>query len=220
MAEERVTTVVEYDKLTTVRLKSGFIFKRMRDPSEDLESEMKAFFATRRAYFNQQVENTFDIADGQYTKFEFYWTPQRARRVTNDSDRIGSQRVVFRSVADVTLLYLKERSLIIFATEYKFAVTEAGCGGNGTIYVTGGRNFTLEEIYFNKITTVGAYHDEELYNVVNSGCFGGADSKFNVVKDGFTIRAGEAFRILASKAYSQELRDARNMINSKISGAN
>ncbi|TJV16707.1 hypothetical protein [Mesorhizobium sp.] len=220
MAEERIKNIVEYKKLANIRLKSGFIFKSVRDPSEDVESEIKAYLESQRASFNQRVESTFDLPEGEYTKFEFFWTPQRAKRVAADDDRIEQDKVWFRSQAKISLLYLKLRYLIIFKTEFKFAVTEAGCGGNGAIYSTGGRNFTLEEIYFNKITTVGAYHDEELYNVINPGCSGENKSTFNVTEDGFVIRAGEAFRITASQSFAQELRDARNMINGKISGVN
>ena len=120
----------------------------------------------------------------------------------------------------MTLLYLKDRSLIIFKTDYLFAITEPGCGNSGMIRCSGGRNFTLEEIYFNKITTVGAYHDEELYNVIKPGCGSGGVESFTITRDGFVIRAGEAFKVLASERFSNELRDARNLINENISKIN
>ena len=174
----------------------------------------------RRPQMNDIVARTFDLPEGEYTKFEFIWTPQRARVVSKPDDNIEKKNVWFRSHADVTLLYLKERSLVLFTTEYRFAITEPGCGGNSPIWYTGGTNYTLEEIYFNKISTVGAYHDEEQYRVYTPGCGGGMESNYTVERDGFIIRAGEAFRIIASKRFASELREARQLINSKISETN
>ncbi|MER8693162.1 hypothetical protein NKI77_06215 [Mesorhizobium opportunistum] len=107
MAEERIKNIVEYKKLANIRLKSGFIFKSVRDPSEDVESEIKAYLESQRASFNQRVESTFDLPEGEYTKFEFFWTPQRAKRVAADDDRIEQDKVWFRSQAKISLLYLK-----------------------------------------------------------------------------------------------------------------
>lgn len=219
MSNSSIQEIVEYDRLGRIRIKSGLIFGKLRDPSEDVESEVRHFLAERREYFNKKVSDTFDLPEGGFTKFEFYWTPQRMRKVTSPGDMIGSKKVSFRSSADVTLLYLKERSVIIFKTEYLFAITEPGCGGTGILFQSGGRNFTLEEIYFNKITTVGAYHEEERYNVVNPGC-SGKEVAFTISRDGFIVRAGESFKVLASERFNQELRDARSMINEKISGTN
>ncbi|WP_114286683.1 hypothetical protein [Candidatus Halocynthiibacter alkanivorans] len=217
---EKLERIVEYHKLTKIRLKTGFIFTFTRDPSEDLEIEIRSFLNNNRADFNRKVANAFDLPEGGYTKFEFFWVPQRARRISSDDDRIGNNKIIFRSAAEVTLIYLKERSLIIFNTEYSFAVTDAGCGGKGEMHYSGGRNYTLEEIYFNKISTVGAYHDEEMYNVLKPGCGGGTTTKFTIEKDGFVIRAGENFRVLASERHRSEMKDARQMINDKISSSN
>lgn len=217
---DTTSSVILYNKYKEIKIKSGLIFKRQRDPSEDLEAEIRQFLQERRTQMNDIVARTFDLPEGGYTKFEFVWTPQRARVVHNKADNIEKRNVLFRSNADVTLLYLKEKSLVLFSTEYRFAITEPGCGGNSPIWYTGGKNYTLEEIYFNKISTVGAYHDEELYRVYTPGCGGGAETNFTIEKDGFVIRAGEAFRIIASKRFANELRDARQMINSKISENN
>jgi hypothetical protein len=141
------------------------------------------------------------------------------RKIASDGDMIGSKKVLFRSSADATILFLKERSVIIFKTDFLFAITEPGCGGSGNLYQSGGKNFTLEEIYFNKITTVGAYHEEDRYNVIDTGC-SGKEASFTISRDGFIIRAGESFKVLASERFSQELKDARSMINEKISGSN
>jgi len=219
MSNEK-TGVIEYSKLRAIRLKSGFIITRRRDPSEDLDAEIRHFCSQQRQRFNSIVASTFELPDDGFTKFEFIWTPKRARIINGGADYIASTKVAFRSEADVTLLYLKDRSLILFNTKYRFAITEPGCGGNGSILYTGGTNFTLEEIYFNKITTVGAYHNEEIYRVVSPGCGGGTETNYTVMKDGFVIRAGESFRIIASEDASDELRDARQLINQKISTSN
>ena len=80
------------------------------------------------------------------------------------------------------------KTLIIFQTNYDFAITQPGCGGSGMLYQTGGKNYELEEIYFNKITTVGAVHDEDTYKVVEEGCGKGGESTFTSEFDGFVIK--------------------------------
>lgn len=220
MANEEITKIINYERLTRIKLKSGLIFSYTRDPSEDLNNEIATFLNSRRSEFNRTVSSAFDLPEGEYTKYEFIWSPKRAQAVSNSGDRISGNDVEFRSSADVTVLYMKSRSLIIFKTDFLFAVTKPGCGGNGQIWVSGGRNYTLEEIYFNKITTVGAYHDEELLNVLKPGCGGGQTTSFTIVRDGFTIRAGESFRVVASERFSNELRDARAEINARISETN
>lgn len=88
------------------------------------------------------------------------------------------------------------------------------------LYQTGGKNYELEEIYFNKITTVGAVDDEDTYQVVEEGCGKSGESTFTSEFDGFVIRAGESFKVFASERNLQELKNARKMINEKISETN
>lgn len=216
---ERQEKVVTYERIGSIVLKRG-IFRSARDPSVDLEREIVSFLNRQKRQFNQKVANTFDIEDGAYTKYEFFWVPPRSRNVTSENDRIDNAKVAFRSRADVSLIYLKARSLIIFQTGYAFAITQAGCGRKGGIFVSGGRDYELEEIYFNKITTVGARHDEDAYQVLNEGCGRGQVGTFVAERDGFVIRAGESFQIFASQRHNAELKDARSHINSKISDTN
>lgn len=211
--------IINYSKIGKIKLKSG-LFKSSRDPSVDLEREASDFISSQKKIFNEKVSNTFDIESNDFQKFEFFDLDKRASKIDSESDKIDNLKVAFRSSAQVTLLYLKPRSLIIFQTKLEFAITSPGCGGNGQLYYTGGRNYMLEEIYFNKITTVGAQHDETSHQVLNEGCGSGSIATFVEEKDGFVIRAGENFRVFASEKNTQELKAARSMINEKISGTN
>lgn len=218
MASEQ--KVINYNRLSKLKLKSGLIFKSMRDPSVDLEREAMSFLNSQKSEFNRKVANNFDIESEEFQKFEFFALDKRATKVSDANDLINGDTVAFRSQAAVTLLYLKPRSLIIFQTFFDFAVTEGGCGGNGVLYQSGGRNYELEEIYFNKITTVGAKHQEETRQVLEEGCGNGSVVTWNEEKDGFVIRAGESFSVFAAERDTQELKDARKMINEKISSTN
>lgn len=211
--------VITYSKLGKISLKKG-LFGSLRDPSVDLEHEITVFLSNQKHAFNSRVKNTFDLNDGTYTKYEFFWIPPRAQRVSSAHDKIDNAKVAFRSMADVSLVYMKDRSIILFQTSYRFAVTEPGCGRNGVFFVSGGTNFEQEEIYFNKITTVGARHKEETYEVLNEGCGGGKTGTYISERDGFVIRSGEAFHVFASQKHNDELKDARSQINQKISETN
>ena len=212
--------IVNYESLVKLKLKSGFIFKKLRDPSVDMEREVTSFINAQKSNFNRTVSNNFDIETEEFQKFEFFTVDKRAKKVNDANDMIDGTPVLFRAQARVTILYLKPRSLIIFQTNYDFAITQPGCGGSGMLYQTGGTNYELEEIYFNKITTVGAVHDEDTYQVVEEGCGKGGESTFTSEFDGFVIRAGENFKVFASERNMQELKDARKMINEKISETN
>jgi len=151
---ENHNKVISYAQIGKIQLKKG-IFSSARDPSVDLEREIDSFLTRQKKKFNERVANTFDLGDEAYTKYEFFWISPRAIKISNSNDKIENTPVAFRSDADVTLIYLKERSLILFQTKFLFAITEPGCGGNGTLFESGGTDYELEEIYFNKITTVG-----------------------------------------------------------------
>jgi hypothetical protein len=211
--------IINYQRIGSISLKSG-LFRSSRDPSVDLEREVFSFLNGKKRAFNERVASTLEIEDGAFTKYEFFWIPNRAQTVKNLNDKVDRSAINFRSKADVTLLYLKDRSLIIFQTSFDFAITEPGCGGNGGLFVSGGRDYELEEIYFNKITTVGARHEEDTFEVLNEGCGGGKVGTYVSERDGFVIRAGESFKIFASQRHNQELKDARKHINEKISETN
>lgn len=206
-------SIQEYRKIATVKIKKGFlIFKSLRDPSEEARHEIEHFLRNENARFNSIVSNTFEVPEEGTIKFEFFWMPNRVQLVKNE------EKVRFRTRASVTVLYLKANSLIYFRTEYLFLIRE-GCGSSGDLMYYGGKNYELEEIYFNKITTVGAYHKEELIKVVSQGC-NAQETQYNLSEDGFVIRAGENFRVVASENYRSELADARNHINKRISTIN
>lgn len=212
--------VKKYEALVKLKLKSGLIFKKLRDPSVDMERESTSFLNAQKSNFNRTVSNNFDIETEEFQKFEFFTVGKRAEKIRNSNDMINGKPVLFRSQASVTILYLKPRSLIIFQTDYDFAITKPGCGGKGMMYQVGGKNYELEEIYFNKITTVGAVHENKQINVVENGCLSSKERPFSYETDGFVIRAGENFKVFASERDTQELKDARKMINEKISETN
>ena len=217
---ENTSEIVSYTQLTSIKLKS-FFSRRMMDPSVDVEREANAFISSQKVAFNEKVANSFDIESEEFQKFEFFTVDQRAEHLLGTGETInGNTELAFRSRANVSILYLKARSVIIFTTRYDFAVTKPGCFGNGGLYYSGGRNYDLEEIYFNKISNVGTHHTERSIRVYQTGCFGGSSATFNHEENGFVIRAGENFRIFASERNAEELKDARKMINEKISETN
>jgi len=205
-------SIKEYQPFGKIRVRRGiWPFRRIIDPSDEMELEVERFLRKEKDRFNQIVSNTFDVDMESMQKYEFFFVPSRVRRVSDGE-------TIFRTKASVTLLYLKNHSLIYFETEYLFAIN-SGCGSSGEMLFYGGKDYALEEIYFNKITTVGAYHTEELISIVSSGC-SGSEARHTVSEDGFTIRAGENFKVLASEKYRSELNDARSAVNLKISNIN
>ena len=143
--------VVNYESLVKLKLKSGVIFKKLRDPSVDMEREVTSFINAQKSKFNRTVSNNFDIETEEFQKFEFFTVDKRAKKVNDTNDMIDGTSVLFRAKARVTILYLKPRSLIIFQTNYDFAITQPGCGGNGMLYQAGGKNYELEEIFRNSV---------------------------------------------------------------------
>lgn len=203
--------IQEYTAIGQVRTSGGFLGKTKRDPSVEVNELINRFIIEERHRHNQLIQETFDLPES-YVKFEFYWIPPRVARVDSDPE------CCFRTKGNVNIICLKERSLIYFKTDYRFEVKE-GCGGKGTVRAFGGKNHSQEEIYFNKISTVGTYHSEETIEIVNPGC-SGSTGKYVINVDGFKIRAGENFEVIANEKFSEELAQARKMINDKISETN
>ncbi len=203
--------ITEYKKFAKIRIKKGIVFRSFIDPSNEVEMEIERFLRKEKDRFNEIVANTFDLNLSESQKFEFFFMPARVRTVNEAETK-------FRTNASVTLLYLKENSLIYFETKYLFAIN-SGCGPHGDLHFYGGKNYELEEIYFNKISTVGAYHTEELINIVSGGC-NSSEVRYTISEDGFIIRAGENFKVVASEKYRSELDGARRAINEKISRIN
>lgn len=202
-----------YEEIGNVQIKRGMIpFRREKDPTEQMKLLIEDFIKDKRKSFNQMVSNNFELEDGEFTKFEFYWIPEYAEKVYEDID------CAFRMDCEISAIYLKERSFIYFETKYKFEV-KPGCGNNGTVRAFGGKTHEQEEVYFNKITSVKTYHHEDTYRIINDGCFA-KEGMTTINQDGIVIRAGENFRILAIDKFAHELSDARKMINDKISETN
>ena len=113
-----VESIKEYEKFGKIRIQRGvWPFRRLIDPSEEMEMEVERFLKKEKNRFNSIVQNTFDVDMDSAQKYEFYFVPSRVRRVSQDA-------TVFRTNASATLLYLKANSLIYFETEYLFAINK------------------------------------------------------------------------------------------------
>lgn len=160
----------------------------------------------------QLIGKNFDISNEDYTKYEFVWLPYRASFQGAEADE------PFEMNASVTVLLTKPRSLILSTRKYRFTLAK-GCGNTGTVRVYESESYSMEEIYYNKITSVSSYHNESTYQIVNEGC-ASKEGTLKINEDGFTIRAGENFTVLAADKFSGELAEARSFINKKISEVN
>ena len=69
-ALETQQKIITYDVMGKIALKKG-LFKSARDPSVDLEREINSYLSRQKQKFNERVSNTFDIVDGEFTKYEF-----------------------------------------------------------------------------------------------------------------------------------------------------
>lgn len=113
-----------------------------------------------------------------------------------------------------TTIYVKPKSMIIFQTEYQARVQKNCLGMTGKLLWAGGKNHTLEEVFFSKVSSVQATHVEAAFNVIKPGCLGGSFVPMKRSEDGFTIRAGENFAISSEDA--NELGACRKLLNSKL----
>ena len=205
--------VYQYVEIGKVQIKNGFLFfSRPKDPTADMVMLIETFIKEQRKKYNQIVSSNFDLEEGEFTKFEFYWLPKNAQKIDGDED------CAFRMECYINTLYLKDRSFIFFETQYRFDV-KPGCGNSGTIRAFGGKSYEQEEVYFNKITSIKTHHHEETYKIINDGCFAN-EAITTINQDGIIIRAGENFKIVAIDKFAQELQQARKMINEKVSEVN
>ena len=182
------------------------------DPSRQMTDLVTAFVTEQKRKFNATIADTFELKEGEFTKFEFFYIPEKAFVVENNPE------VAFEMPCDVDIIYVKQKSVVYFSTHFAFRV-KPGCFTSGTVRAFGGKDHQLEEIYFAKITSVQASHEENVYKVINDGCFG-TESNITVRRDGFTIRSGENFKIWASANLAQELAQARKMINTRVAEYN
>ncbi|NOR56185.1 MAG: hypothetical protein GQ531_08245 [Sulfurovum sp.] len=214
MGRSRKVKIDEYVELGGVQIAKrllGIIIKKDKDPSADMHMAINDFIAEKKKTFNDMVENNFDL-DEDFTKFEFFWVPEYAEKIDNESD------CAFRMPCYITNLYLKGRSFIYFQTKYRFDV-KPGCWNQGTIRAFGGNKQELEEVYFNKISSVKVNHEEETFHIVGKGCMANTIT-IKSDRDSLLVRAGENFKVYAVQELAKELADARKMINDKVSEVN
>lgn len=223
-----VSTVITYDPVGKIRsLRGIFGFRKYRDLSSDLNIFIKQNLSEKRSKFNEIVANAYDIS-GEFQKFEFIVADEFAEYLEDDqNERLGTgltgKLVKFRSNAKVQILYVKDKSLIYFETKFTFVVVKPGCfSSQSDILCHGGKHHMLDEIYYNKISTVSTQTIETEKQFLNQRCWG---LKNEVVtrpqsEETIIIRAGENFPLSADANQAQELRDARKLINSKIASVN
>lgn len=210
MAKVKVDEYIELGEVQIAKRLLGIAMKREVDPTQFLIEEAKLFISEQKKNFNSIVENSFDLGD-DFIKFEFHYFPEYA-------DRIDKDDCSHRMKCFITNVYLKEKSLIFFQTEYRFDV-KPGCWNHGTIRVFGGKKYELEEVYFNKISSVKVSTEEEVHEIIGSGCFPKIEP-IKSSKETLLIRAGENYNIYAEEDQSKELKDARRIINDKVALVN
>jgi hypothetical protein len=223
-----VSNVITYEPVGKVRSLSGiFGFRKYRNLSSDLNIFIKNYLAERRSHFNEIVGNAYDIS-GEFQKFDFIVADEFAEYLEDEENEkigtgISSQLVKFRSNAKVQILYVKEKSLIYFETKFTFVVVKPGCfRSQSDILYQGGKHYMLDEIYFNKISTVSTQTIETQKQFLNERCWGLKNEVTTRPQSEETIiiRAGENFPLSADSNQAQELRDARKLINAKIASVN
>jgi hypothetical protein len=221
-----VTYVDTYELLGKLTSKTGiFGFRKYRDPSSELNILINNFLNERKTKFNQAVADAHDIS-GEYQKFEFFDTDERAEYLDDSKSETISKGssgklVKFKSEARVGILYVKVKSLIYFYTTFNFVVLEPGCiSSKSEVHYHGGKHYSLEEIYFNKISTVSTQRYEVDKQFLDAGCFKDKITRSPLVSEKIIIRAGDSYPISAHANQASELRDARALINKKVSDVN
>ncbi len=229
--ETTVSTVFSYEAFAKIRSKSGiFGFRKYRNLSADLNILIKNFLNDRKSKFNEIVADAYDIS-GDYQKFEFMAPDEFAEYLEDDqNEKLGTgmtgKLIKYRTNAKVVILYVKEKSLIYFETTYSFVVTKPGCfSSQSEVLFHGGKHYRLDEIYFNKISTVSTQTIESSKQFLNERCWGLKNEVLTRPQSQETIiiRAGENFPVVAEKenpSHAQELRDARKLINERIASVN
>lgn len=210
MALQKVDTFTEVGE---AYWQKGFgPFKKVKDPTNSMVQVIESSLIEERREITAIIGKHFNLEDESFTKYEFIWMPSRAQYLGESDDE------PFEMKCKVSILLTKERSLIIAGRTYRYTLAK-GCGPKGKIRLYKSNNYEMEEIYYNKITSVSSHHNEETYKVISDGC----NSKEQLIVmsvDGFKIRAGEVFEILANDKYAGELAEARSFINKKVSDVN
>ena len=199
-----VQTLINWETLGSVRLKK---LLSTLDPTDEATLLVNPKIEAEKRKHNETINNTFEVKEGQFTKFEFVSkTPLYKMSANANNHEFGQD---FKT----TTIYVKPKSMIIFQTEYQARVQKNCLGRTGTLLFAGGKNHNLEEVFFSKVSSVQATHVEAMFQVIKGGCFADA-VPMKRTEDGFTIRAGENFAITSEDA--NEINSCRKLLNSKL----
>lgn len=195
--------VVEWKPLGPVKVKKLI---GQLDPTEDMSILVREFLSEERRRHNKTIDDTFELPEGSFTKYEFVkTTPAYVLAGAPNGHLFGMD-------VNSTIIYAKTKSMVLFQTKYDIRIKK-GCNPfSGQVLATGGKNFELEEIYYSKISSIQATHEEKTYQIIQ-GCMG-APAPVTDTFDGFKVRAGENFLVLSDE--ENELKACRKALNSKI----
>jgi hypothetical protein len=196
--------VINWNKIGKVRIKK--LFKKT-DPTDEMKILVREYLGIERKKHNQTIANTFELEEGQYTKYEFC-KMSPAYMIENSPD--GN---LFGMDVKTTLIYAKPQSILFFQTEYDARIKKGCCSNYGAVVVQGGTNYALEEIFYKKITSLQALHQEKPYQVISGGC-SSKPAMISGVEDGFTIRAADNFQVWHDEP--NELHACRKDINTRV----
>ena len=206
MADSRVQ-VEKYTKLGTVKIRQ---FINLVDPTDELRIRTREYLdQEKRTKHNAAISNAFELKEGEFTKFEFVKTTPAYVMAPNPNG------YAFGMDATATIIYAKPKSVLFFQTEYAMRVKKACNPMNGSVLAAGGTNYTLDEIYFSKISSIQGTHVEKHFEVIR-GCMGKPAPETEVI-DGFKIRSSENFDVLSDDP--NELAQARKLLASKLEAA-
>ena len=206
MAQE--VGLINWTPLGKVRIKKMF---GKVDPTAEMQIMVRNFLKEERKKHNQTVASAFEINEGEFAKYEFEWLSPAYKLPDSGDENLLGMKIT------TNIIYAKIQSLLFFSTDYEVQIKK-GCSSSkyGKVCVTGGKKYELEEIFYKKITSLQATHDEDQFVVVGEGC-SGKDAVKTVVKDGFKIRAAENFAVYDNNP--NELQACRKDINERIQKA-
>jgi len=201
MAREK-RRVIQWTKLGSIKIK-GLIGRI--DPTKDLDIRVRNYIDSEKRKHNQTINNTFELEEGQFTKYEFFWNSP-----ASVSD--GNEGHLFDMECYATVIYAKPKSILFFQTQYDICI-KRGCNPwFGSILATGGTDFQMEEIFYQKVNSLQATHEEKQYELI-SGCMGNPAPKTEY-REGFKIRTYENFQVYDDNP--NELNACRKDINQRI----
>lgn len=200
--------VQSWQKLGDIQLRKFLWWGRV-DPTDELARRGQEFLMSERKKHNATIHNAFDLEQGSFTKYEFLWNGPAAAQQAAAVKEMAVASMELRT----SIIYVKEKSFLLFVTNYEMGIGTGCMPNKGTVYVTGGRNYEMEEIFYKKVNSVQATHEEQEFLVYTSGCGGGTAPKVETL-DGMRIRAYENFTVYHRDP--NELHACRRDLNKRV----